>query len=115
MNRRFSFLVFIFLLSGCTASSFSNSPANNASLGGGSGAPSQFQLAWTPTCTDQNGFRIEQSQDNISYTQIAQVASTVTSIPLKGVASGQTYYYRVAAFNSAGTSSWSQTLMAKIP
>ena len=50
-----------------------------------------------------------------SWTQIAQVPGTVTSYSDVTVTKGKTYQYRVNAYNSAGTSPWSNVATVKTP
>jgi len=61
----------------------------------------QINLAWTDNSTDELGFKIERSTDNVNFTQITTVAANVVTSHT-GVTSGTTYYYRVRAYKDGG-------------
>ncbi|HWE03064.1 MAG TPA: fibronectin type III domain-containing protein [Tepidisphaeraceae bacterium] len=66
----------------------------------------QINLAWT-TVNDASTYKIERSVDNIAWTTLAPspaLNSTSTSYHDTTVSPGMTYYYRISATNSAGTS-----------
>jgi uncharacterized protein len=69
-------------------------------------------LAWNDIYNDEDGFRLERSQDGINYAAIAQIPANDTNFVDTGLAAGTFYYYRVAAFNSVGDSYYSATLSA---
>ena len=69
----------------------------------------EIDLAWTDN-SNQTGFFIERSTDNINFTQIA--STTSTSYQNTGLSSSTTYYYRVRAFNGGGDSPYSSTASA---
>jgi hypothetical protein len=69
---------------------------------------SQITLNWSDNATNETGFSIERSVTSGSgYAQIATVGSNVTTYQNTGLTAATTYYYRVAASNSAGTSAYS--------
>jgi len=72
----------------------------------------QIDLAWTNTSATQTGVKVESSPDNVTFTQIAQVAGTATSYSNTGLTPSTTRYYRVRATNSAGDSGYSNTASA---
>ena len=77
-------------------------------MGVSAGSPtSSLVLAWVDTATDDSGYRVERSPNGSNFSQVAQLASNVTSYADSGLASGTTYYYRVYAFNGGGTSGYS--------
>jgi hypothetical protein len=51
----------------------------------------------------------------VNFTQIANLASTATSYSNTGLARSTTYYYKVAAYNSGGSSPYSNTASATTP
>ncbi|MDQ6676578.1 MAG: fibronectin type III domain-containing protein [Acidobacteriota bacterium] len=67
----------------------------------------QVNLAWTDNSTDETGFSIERSTDNVNFAQIATVGSGVTTYNDKSVALYTYYYYRVRSFNASGSSAYS--------
>jgi FG-GAP-like repeat len=92
-------LIFFFLLG-------TLSWQNQASAG-------QLQLAWTDNSNNEDGFKIERKTGTTgTYTQVATVGPNVTSYTDFTLADGATYCYRVAAFNSAGTSDYTVEVCA---
>jgi len=65
---------------------------------------SQINLAWSDNSSNETGFKIERSTDNITFAQITTVGTNVTSYSNTGLAAATKYYYRVSSYNSAGTS-----------
>jgi len=70
---------------------------------------SQINLDWTDNANNEDGFRIERSIDNITFTEIAIVGPSVTSYANTALAPATTYYYRVRAYNAGGASAYSNT------
>jgi len=50
---------------------------------------------------------VERSSDGATFAQIAQLGSSATSYTDSGLTAGSTYYYRVSAYDSAGSSAYS--------
>ena len=71
-------------------------------------------LHWTDNSTNESGFYIERAQTSTTpvFTQIAQVDANVTSYA--STESAGTWSYRVRAWNSAGTSAYSNTVTIKV-
>jgi hypothetical protein len=74
---------------------------------------SQINLAWTDTSDSESGFRIERSTNGTKFQQIATVGANVTSFASTGLSRDRTYYYRVRAYNSAGSSPYSNVASAR--
>ena len=72
----------------------------------------QINLTWVDNSTNETGFRIERSPDNVNFTQIATVGTNVQSYSNTGLAASTTYYYRVRATNATGDSGYSNTANA---
>jgi hypothetical protein len=68
---------------------------------------SSLNLSWTDMSTTETGYRVEQSRDGSSWSQVAQLGQNATSYAATGLASGSQYWYRVSAFNSSGSSGYS--------
>jgi hypothetical protein len=80
-----------------------------AALGGlrESGA-GELEATWMDNSSNEDGFRVERRTGTTqTYTQIAIVGANVTSYNDAGLVDGETYCYRVLAFNGAGSSSYS--------
>ncbi len=65
----------------------------------------QINLAWTDNASNENGFKVERSSDNVNFAEVASLAANVVTYTNTGLTSGITYYYRVRAYqtNSADT------------
>jgi hypothetical protein len=64
-------------------------------------------LAWADNSTDENGFGIERKTGtNGAFAQIATVGANTNSYTDSGLIAGNTYCYRVNAFNAAGVSAY---------
>ncbi|HVO92708.1 MAG TPA: hypothetical protein VMT22_07700, partial [Terriglobales bacterium] len=65
----------------------------------------QLQLTWVDNSTNETGFNIERKTGTGgAFAQIASVGADVTSYTDATLADGNTYCYRVYAFNTAGNS-----------
>jgi hypothetical protein len=76
---------------------------------------SRIDLAWTDTSSDESGFELQRSADNVTFTPIATRGSNVTSYSDTGLKRKRRYYYRVRAFRSGSPalySPFSNTLAA---
>lgn len=72
-------------------------------------------LDWTDNALNESGFYLERSGDGISFSTIATLGANTTKWTDSGVAAGQTYYYRICAFNSFGESDYSNVAKAVTP
>jgi hypothetical protein len=67
-------------------------------------------LNWTDNSAGESGFKIERKKDSdTSFTQISTVLSDVTSFQDTSVVFGNTYAYRVRAYDSYVNSDYSDT------
>ena len=77
---------------------------------------SQLSLSWTDNSSDESGFTVERSPiSSTSYAPVATVGTDVTTYVDTTVTGGQGYCYRVMAFNSAGSSAYSNAVCATAP
>jgi len=76
---------------------------------------SQIRLTWTDNANNESGFRVERSTNGTTFTQIATVGANVTTYLNTGLKGNKTYWYRVRAYNAAGTSAYSNTASATTP
>jgi len=89
-------------------SSSTNSPGTPTGLTATAASPTQVNLSWSAPTTGgaATGYKIEVKKGSGSYeTLVANSQSTSTLFTHTGLTSGTTYYYRISAINSAGTSS----------
>ena len=79
----------------------------------------QVLLTWNDRASNETGFQIERAIDGVTFTTIATVAAKTgtgsVSYTDTTVVAGLTYTYRVAAFNAAGLSAYSNTATVSVP
>ena len=75
----------------------------------------RVDLTWTDNSSNELGFRVLRSLDNINYTEIATLAPNTTSFSDTTVEANTTYFYRVVAFNNFGNSEPSNTVGVTTP
>jgi hypothetical protein len=91
-------------------------PAAPSGLVAVAGSATQVTLTWKDNSTNESGFYVERSSNNgNSWTQIARVGASVTSYNDTSVSARKTYWYRVRAFNSGGTSAYSNVATVTTP
>ncbi len=94
-------------------------PNAPSALGGLPASAVSISLSWTANSANQTGYYLDRATDSgftqnlVTQTIPATPASCVDS--LVGLASGGTYYYRIRAFNSGGSSANSNTVSVYIP
>jgi hypothetical protein len=76
------------------------------------GAATQITLNWTDNSSNEAGFVIERSSDNVNFETLTTVNANVTSYLDTGLTGGQSYYYRVTATNAVGPSNASNVASA---
>ncbi|MDH3976768.1 MAG: fibronectin type III domain-containing protein, partial [Deltaproteobacteria bacterium] len=68
----------------------------------------EVTLNWTQNSDDEDGFRIERKIGVLdTYTEVGTVGADETTFNDVGLIVGQSYYYRVAAYNGYGSSPYS--------
>ncbi len=68
----------------------------------------QLQLTWADNSNNEDGFKIERKLGTTgTFAQVASVGVNVTTYTDTNLTDGATYCYRLAAFNSAGSSAYS--------
>jgi hypothetical protein len=72
-------------------------------------------LAWSAYPGEQDGFLIEHSTDNVTFTQVLQVPGTATTAQVTGLATATTHFFRIRSFNAAGDSGYTTSVSAAIP
>ena len=66
-----------------------------------------IMLTWTDNANNEDGFRIEQSSDGITFAEIASVGTNSQTYTTGPLSAANVYYFRVRAFNSFNTVSYS--------
>ncbi len=96
-----------------------NPPAAPTSLTAALQAGPQVSLSWRDNATNETGFVIERSTDGVNFSQIATAPArnnTGNVTFLDGtIQPGATFTYRVAAFNVAGKSPYSNLAAVPVP
>ena len=87
-------------------------PAAPSGLTATTVSATQINLAWSDNSNNETGFKIEQSTDNVSFTQVNIAAANSTTLAATGLAPLTAYYFRVRATNSAGDSGYTNTASA---
>jgi Matrixin len=70
---------------------------------------------WVDASTNESGFRVERSSDGVTFTQVGQTGASVVAFQDRTTTGGKTYWYRVRAYNSGGTSATSNTVSISVP
>ena len=80
-------------------------------------APSstQVQLTWADKSADEKGFKVYRSLDGKSFAEIARPGPNSTGYADAGRTANTTYWYRVRAYNDAGSSAYSNTVSVRTP
>ena len=73
---------------------------------------SAINLSWTDNADNETGFEIERSLDSANWSPVGTAGINATSYLDTGLTELTTYYYRVRATNSAGSSDYSEVASA---
>ena len=79
-------------------------PDAPSSLSATAVSSSSIDLAWADNASDEDGFNVERSADGTNFNLIGSIGADVTAYSDNGLSASTLYYYRVIAFNSAGSS-----------
>ena len=88
-------------------------PAGPMSLSANMTSTGSVDLAWTDRANDEAGYVIERTTDGVNFVQVARLSTNVTHHADVTTNSVSVYSYRVAAYNSAGQSPYSNVATAK--
>ena len=92
-----------------SATTLDTVPAAPSSLTATAVSSSQVNLAWADGSSNEDGFKVERSTDNVTFTQVATTGINVLTYNNTGLAANTLYYYRVRSYNTAGNSAYSNT------
>jgi subtilisin family serine protease len=67
---------------------------------------SSIRLQWVDNSSNETGFNVERSLNGTSFSKLTDVGANATTHTDTGLARNTTYYYRVRAFNTAGSSAY---------
>lgn len=81
-------------------------PAAPSSLAASAAPRWKINLSWHDNSNNETGFYLQRSTDQSTWSTIATLGANTTSYQDSALSHGVTYYYQVAAYNGAGTSSW---------
>ncbi len=76
---------------------------------------SSINLTWTDASVAPNianGYSIEESTDNKTFTVVTTAPATATSIAIGGLAAQTLYYFRIRGFDAVGNSAYSTVVSA---
>jgi titin len=97
-----------------SATTSDNVPASPSALGATAISSSRIDLNWTDNSSNESGFKVERSSSSTGpFTQIG--TSTAASFSDTSAPTASTSFYRVSAYNTAGTSAPSNTANATTP
>lgn len=69
----------------------------------------RIMITWTDNAANEDGFRLERSEDGANFAEIVQLTSDTVAYIDNGLSAETTYYYRAYAYNAAGVSPYSNT------
>lgn len=88
-----------------------NAPSNLQATPNGADV---ISLTWTDNALNDSGYKLQSSVDGVTWFEIATLAANATSFVDAGLTPGETYDYRVFAFNSIGNSEFSNIASATL-
>jgi phosphodiesterase/alkaline phosphatase D-like protein len=88
-------------------------PAAPSNLRSTSVGRTSVGLAWNDNATNESGFKVEQSTNGTTWTQLGTTSANVTTYTYSKLSANTSYYYRVRAYNSVNASDYSNVLSIK--
>jgi hypothetical protein len=82
-------------------------PSNLSAAINSTNPTSSLNVSWSDNANNETGYRIERSLDGAIFSALAQLGQNARSYTDSALSAGTAYYYRVSAFNSAGSSGYS--------
>jgi len=90
-----------------------NTPAAPTQLSARAVSKTQINLKWTDAATSETGYYVERLSGGTTWTRIATLGANSTSYASSGLTANTSYSYRVQAFKSTATSTYSNIATAK--
>jgi len=90
-----------------TSTQTTEPPAAPSNVSAAATACDQINLSWVDNSTNEDGFKIERSEDGVSFTQIAINGANENTYTETGLSENTAYWYRIRAYNQSGTSDYS--------
>ena len=99
-----------------TINVISPGPAAPSSLAASAPAYNQVNLTWVDNSSNETGFKVERSTDNLNFTQVGPtLGANATAYSDTSVSAATLYYYRVKSTNSGGDSTPSNVASLTTP
>jgi hypothetical protein len=92
-----------------------SAPLAASSLAASSLTQDSVRLVWADSSPDEAGFAVERSGNGVDFAEVATLGAGTTTYTDTGLTPLMTYWYRVRAFNSAGSSGVSNTVEVTLP
>lgn len=73
----------------------------------------QIKLQWHDSSSDETGFKVESSLNNLTFSEIADIGANSSTYTASNLNANTGYYFRVRAYNTAGNSPYSNTIYIK--
>ena len=94
----------------------SSPPSSPSGLTAGAVSSSSVELGWGDTSHSEEGFVVQRALSSTGpFSQVASLGANVTRYLDGGLTADRSYYYRVQARNTAGTSAFSNVASARTP
>jgi hypothetical protein len=98
-----------------TTSGTTSLPAAPSSLRATAASSSSVSLAWVDASSNESGFRVERASGGSAYALVATLAANTRSWVNSGLSPATAYSYRLRAYNTAGSSGYSNSATATTP
>jgi hypothetical protein len=103
--KKLLFLLLVLPLASCAVKGGSNPTATTSGSSSGSTTGStspSVQLSWNASTGSPSGYYVQKSTDGTNYNTIQTVTGTTATVA--NLTHGQTYYFRIQAYNAGGFS-----------
>ena len=90
-------------------------PVAPTGLTAAAASSTQINLSWSDNSNNETGFQIERSADGSTFSSIATVNADITTYSNTGLSPLTTYYYKVRAVGTAGSSAYTNVASTATP